>query len=64
MAIDTIKDKSTGANISFAPPPIAKVGRLLGPQAEGALMRPAAGFGITRDGSGLVVQRRAPQPQD
>ena len=31
-----IKEKSTAANISFAPPPlIAKVGRLFGPQAEG-----------------------------
>ena len=44
------------------PPPIAKVGRLFGPQAEGALMRPAAGFGTTRDGSGLVGQSRAPKP--
>ena len=46
MPLATIKEKSTGANISFAPPPlIAKVGRLFGPQAEGALMHPAAGFG-------------------
>ena len=44
------------------PPPLAKVGRLLGPQAEAALMRLAAGFGTTRDGSGLVGQSRAPQP--
>ena len=44
------------------PPPIAKGGRLLGPQAKGALMRPAAGFGTRRDGSGLVGQSRVPQP--
>ena len=43
-------------------PPLAKVGRLLGPQAVGALRRPAAGFGTKRDGSGLVGQGRAPQP--
>ena len=44
------------------PPPSAKVGCLFGSQAEGALMHPAAGFGTTRDGSGVVGQSRAPQP--
>ena len=47
---------------SSPPPIIANLGRLLGPQAEGALMHPAAGFGTTRDGSGLVGQNTAPQP--
>ena len=52
-----------GPTYLFAPLPlIAKVGHLFGPQAEGALMRPPAGFGTTRDGSRLVGQGRAPQP--
>ena len=56
------REINEGQHIFCTPPPIAKVGRLFGPQAEGALMRPAADFGTTWDGSGLVGQSRVPQP--
>ena len=57
------KRNQRGPTYLLPPPPsIAKVGRLFGPQAEGALMHPAAGFGTTRDGSRLVGQSKAPQP--